>query len=280
MPDAASKLLVEMLTFSMVSAGRDVAGVMRQPHVDARRAVDARGVGVARRAVDVGRQRAARRVGLRVLQRRRRRPGHQVHQRLVVPVLVERQVDDVFGPQVDADVGLVGLEQRGLGGHRHRLREGADLELRVDADDAARRDRDARLDVLLEALQRRAQRVGPGGDVADRVVAVLVGDAFELQARGFVHERDGRARHRRARVVGDLPGDRAVDGLRGDLGREQTEHGPEQRPQQEPCGRPRPASNGNHVRLQRHRGMGEPASRQGAVSPGHRCDDEFTVVGP
>ena len=67
------------------------------------------------------RERAARRVGLRVLERRRRRAGDEIQQRLIVAVLVQRQVDDVLGPQVDADVGLVGLEQRRFRGHRHRL---------------------------------------------------------------------------------------------------------------------------------------------------------------
>jgi hypothetical protein len=204
---------------------RDVAGVVGQPDVDGRRAVDAGGVGVARRAVDVGRERAPRRVGLRVLELRRRRARHQVHEGLVVPVLVERHVDDVLGPQVDADVGLVGLEERRLGGHRHRLGEGAHLEPPVDAHDAARRHRDARLHVLLEALQGRAERVRAGEHVADRVGAGLVADGLEREPRALVLDGHGGAGNGRARLVGNLAGEAAIDGLRRGRARQATQQG-------------------------------------------------------
>ena len=68
---------------------------MRQPHVDAGRAVDAGHVVVAVRPVDVGGERAARRVGLRVLEQRRRgaRPRFSSTDSCV---LIQRQVGDVL----------------------------------------------------------------------------------------------------------------------------------------------------------------------------------------
>ena len=79
---------------------------------------------------------------------RRRRAGHQVDQRLVVPVLVERKIDDLLRLQLRVQVGLVGLQQLRAGGHRHRLGQRADLELHVDAADLARGHRHAGLDEL------------------------------------------------------------------------------------------------------------------------------------
>ena len=101
--------------------------------------------------------------------------------------------------------------------------ERADLERGVDADDAAGGDRDARLHVLLEALQRGAQRVGARRDVPDGVGAGLVAHAFELQAGVLVDERHGGAGHARAGVVGQRPGHAAVDRLRRGRGRQQTD---------------------------------------------------------
>ena len=167
---------------------------MRQPHVDAGRAVDAGDIVVAVGAVDVGGQRAAGGVGLRVLEQRRSGAGHQVHQVLIVPVLIQRQVRDVLRPEVDADVSLVGLEQDGFGRDRDRLGQRADFELAVDAHDAASSDRDARLHELLEPLQRCLQRVHAAGDVPDRVGAGRVGRRPQLESRVLVLDRDGRAR--------------------------------------------------------------------------------------
>jgi len=87
---------------------------MREPHVDAGGAIDPGDVVVAVRAVDVGRERAAGGIRLRVLELRRRGAGHQVHQVLVVAILVQREVGHVLRLEVDADVRLVGLEDRGF----------------------------------------------------------------------------------------------------------------------------------------------------------------------
>ena len=50
-------------------------------------------------------------------------PGHQVHQRLVVAVLVQREVGDLLRRQLRVQIGLVGLEQRRLAGHLDPLGE-------------------------------------------------------------------------------------------------------------------------------------------------------------
>ncbi len=232
---------------------RDVAGVVGQPHVDGGRTVDTRDVVVAVGAVDVGRQRAARGVGLRVLEGRRRGTGHQVHQRLVVPVLVQRQVDDLGRLEVHRDVGLVGLEQGRLGGHGDRLGQRADLESRRDTGHVVLRDREAGLDVLLEALQGGPHRVGTGLQVAERERARLVGHAHDLEAVGLVDHRDRRARNGRAGVVDHRTGNRAVQGLRHDGGREQGYH----RGQHECQASGEKSSNRLHSHLRRLSGCGD-----------------------
>ena len=92
---------------------------MWQPHVDAGGAVDARHVVVAVCAVDVHRQRAPRRIGLRVLKLGRRRAGHEIHQVLIISVLIEREVDDVGRLELGADVSFVGLEEGRFGRDGH-----------------------------------------------------------------------------------------------------------------------------------------------------------------
>ncbi|AMY09709.1 hypothetical protein LuPra_02933 [Luteitalea pratensis] len=203
---------------------RHVANVMRQPHVDRGRAVDTPHVVVTVGAVDVGRQRAARGIGLRVLEGRRRCAGHQVHEPLVVPVLVEREVDDVGRLEVDRDVRLVGLEQRGFGRHRDRLGHGAHRQLAVDAHDVVLGNGDACVHVFLEALEGGLQGVGARLEVADGVCTRVVGDRRHLEPGALVGHRDGRAWNERTRVVHHSAGNGAVERLRRGRGREQGDH--------------------------------------------------------
>ena len=72
-------------------------------------------------------------------------PGHEVEQLLVVPELVQREVDDFLGRELGAEVGLLGLEERRLRGDGDGLGHRADLELEVLADGVAGGDADARL---------------------------------------------------------------------------------------------------------------------------------------
>ena len=193
---------------------RNIARVMRQPHVDARGAVDARDVVVAIGAIDVDRQRARGRVRLGVLELGRRGTRDQVHQVLIIPVLVQRQVRHILRAQVDADVGLVRLQEDGFGGDRDGFAQRTNLEAAVDADDAAGGDRNAGLDEFLEALQRGFQRVGAAGDVANRVGAFGVGHARQLEAGVLVLDRDGHTGNIRTLRIGDVPDESAVEILR------------------------------------------------------------------
>ncbi len=117
-PCSASKLLVETLTESIVSAGEIVHVVVRQPDVHVRGAVGAGRVVRVRLTVDVGGQRPRGRIRLRVAERHRRRSGHQVQERLVVAEAVERHRRDLGRLQLGAHVRLVGLQQLRLGGDR------------------------------------------------------------------------------------------------------------------------------------------------------------------
>ena len=92
-----------------------------QPDVDAACAVNSRVVVLSVRPVHVGAQRAARRVGLCVLERCGGCSGYQVDECLVVPVLVQREVDDLLRLQLGVNVRLVGLQQLGLRRDRHRF---------------------------------------------------------------------------------------------------------------------------------------------------------------
>ena len=190
---------------------RNVACVMRQPHVDACGAVDSRDVVVAIGAIDVDRQRAGGRVRLRVLKFRRRGARNQVHQVLIVPVLIQWQVDDILRTQVNAHVSLVGLQEGRLRRHGNRLRQCANLETAIDADDTAGGDRNAGLDEFLEARQHGFQRVGAAGNVANRVGAFTVGHARQLQAGVLVLDRDGHTGDIRTLGIGDVPDESAVE---------------------------------------------------------------------
>ncbi len=204
---------------------RDVPGVVRQPHVDAGGAIDPRHVVVAIRPVDVCRERAAGRVRLRVLEDRRRGPGDQVHQVLVVAVLIQGKVGDILRPQVDADVGFVRLEDGRFAGDRDRFVQRANVQAAVDADDTASRDEDSGLDELLEALQRGLQRVGATGDVSNRVSTGGVGHGRQLEARILVLDGDGRAGHGGVRGIVDGSGQASVKGLTGGRGWQQPDCG-------------------------------------------------------
>src|SRR6266540_4129308 len=79
-----------------------------------------------------------------------RRCRQQVEQHLVVPELVEREVDDLLRGELRVQVGFLRLEERGLAHHVDALRQGADLELQVEPDGVARRDPEPGLPELPE----------------------------------------------------------------------------------------------------------------------------------
>ena len=173
----------------------DVADVVRQPDVDRDRAVDAGGVAVRLGAVDPGAQRPAGRVDLGVLELGRRRAGHQVDERLIVPVLVQRQVGDLLRRQLRREIGLVGLQQRRVRRDLHRLGQGADLERDVHAHDQAGRHREPGRLVLAEPGQRRLDVVGAGQEVAEGVGAVTIGDGLDFEAGAGVGGGERHAGH-------------------------------------------------------------------------------------
>ena len=108
---------------------------MRQPDVHVRRAIGLGAVVVAVQAVDVRRQRATGRIDFAVLLSGRRRPGHQVDQRLVVPVLLQRQLRDCLGLDLGVRVRLVGLQQLGLRLHGDGFAQLPDFEVRINTAD-------------------------------------------------------------------------------------------------------------------------------------------------
>ena len=194
---------------------RDVARVVRQPDVDRHRAVDAGGVAVRLDAVHPGPQRAARRVDLGVLELRGRRAGDEVDQLLVVAELVQREVDDRLRRQLGAEVGPFRLEERRLADHVHGLGQRADLELQVHADGVAGGDAQARLVQRAEALEGGVQVVDAGGQVAEGVGPVGVGDRIDAEAGAGVRRRHGGAGNGGALRVRHGARDGAVEGLRG-----------------------------------------------------------------
>ena len=108
-----------------------VAHMMREPDVDAGRAIDARDVGLRVAAVNVRLQRAARRIGNRILKRGWRGSGHQVDQGLVVAIAAERHIRDLLRHDLGVRVALVGLQHSLCRFHGNRLGELADLHLHV-----------------------------------------------------------------------------------------------------------------------------------------------------
>jgi hypothetical protein len=185
--------------------GSHVHGVVGQPDVDVRGAVEAGVVVVAGGAVDVRGERPGGRVGDGVLEPRGCRPRHEVEELLVVTVVPERQVLDLLGLELALHGAGVGLQQRRLRLDGDGLRHRADLERDVHAGDRVGRDRDAFLDGLLEARQDDADPVGPGDHVDERVAAVGAGGGLTREVRTRVDGCHGRTGHRGVGRVGDAP---------------------------------------------------------------------------
>ncbi len=187
---------------------------MGQPDIDAARAVDAGVVVLSVHAVHVRPQRAARRVGLGVLERRRCRAGHQVDQRLVVTILVQREIDDLLRLQLSVQVALVGLQQlRGRFDRHASQLDGSDFEPRLDAADLTGGDRYIRLYEFAKALQPDLHVVTSGLKVRNGVLTVFGADRFLGQVGVFVHDGYGSRGDSRSRGVLDDADDAAVKNL-------------------------------------------------------------------
>ena len=95
---------------------RDIGSVMRQPEKHAQCAIDARRIVIAVNAIHVDgkRSRRSRLYGVLVLSGRGAR--HQVDEALVIPVVRQRDIDDLLGTDFGVHVGFIGLQ-----GHRPRL---------------------------------------------------------------------------------------------------------------------------------------------------------------
>ena len=143
-------------------------------------------------------------------------PGTRFMKRLIVAVLVQRQVDDVLRPQVDADVGLVCLEDHRFRLDRHRFTQRPDFQLAVDANDVADDQKDPGLDELLEALERGLQRIGAAGNVSDGIGPGVVGYGGHRESGVLVRDGHGGAGNDCPLRIGDNAGDGAVESLCAD----------------------------------------------------------------
>jgi len=223
-------------------------------------AVDRHGGGLA---AIVGAVAARQRVGQPLV-----RAGHHAHQADDVAA-VERQVLHRRLGQQRADSGAVGLHQRRLRGDGDVLGEGADGELRVDADAVAGRDPDVAAE-RAEALQFDLDGVAADGQQREDVVAGVAGDLRAGVAGGRVGDGHRRPGQRAAAGVGH-PADHVGGGhLR--LGRAHHGQTAERREHGEPDEVPRP---GHHCLpcsasitvARRHDWCGRRARRAAAPRP-------------
>ena len=203
--------------------GLNVTDVVWQPDVDRDRAVDARRVAVRLRAVDPGAQRARRSVDGRVLLLKRRRAGHEVHQRLVVAIDVQRQIDDVLRRQLGVQIGLVGLNQRSLARDLNDLAQRADRQGQADAHGVASGDVDALLLVFTEPGQRSADVVDARQQVAECKSASFISHRLGFRAGSGVRRGNRDPGNERTLGVVDVADDAAVKDLGMDGSGEQAD---------------------------------------------------------
>ena len=205
--------------------GGDVGRVVRQPDVDALRAIKAGVVVVAGGPVDVGRQGALGSVGVRVLERCRRRAGNQVDESLVVPIRVHRHRLDLFAAQLRLDRRRLRLEDRRGRGDRNDFRDVTDLHRRVQPNDAVGGNGQISGRVGREPLLGDLQIEGSGQDVPDIVIPIGIGHRFASLTRTLVGNGHGRAGDNCAGLVGDSPDQRSVQHL--SAGKIRRQHGGE-----------------------------------------------------
>ena len=191
----------------------DVARVVRQPHVDAGRAVDARHVVVPVRAVYVGAERPRRRVQDRILEPRRSGSGHEVDQALVVPEVRQRKGRDRYLADFRTRVGLLGLQLGGGGFHRDLFGDLSEHQPHIDARDRIGRDGDVFLDVHPEAVRRDGNGVDAGLHVHDAEQAERFRRRDEFETGLDIDGLDIGARHDGAGRVGHGADERAVQHL-------------------------------------------------------------------
>ncbi len=137
--------------------------MVRQPHIDVPRAVGQRGVGGAALAVHGDIQRTLGSIGLGISGKRsRHRPRRQHHQRLIVSEAIEREIRDLGGVQLGADVGFVRLQELGLRLDGDDLVDGTHLQRHLDAADLPDGHRHSRSHRFAEPGQCDLHIVGAG----------------------------------------------------------------------------------------------------------------------
>src|ERR1022692_4709096 len=168
-PWSASAALVVMFTTSTSSAGTTLAHVMRQPDVNAFRAVDLCDIGLRVAAVDVGAQGAPGRVGDRILECRGRRAGYQIDQSLIVPEAAQRHVHDARRGKLGVRVRFIRLELNRFRGDCYRLACFADLKVKIETANGVWCDRETRLLYGSKTLGNGFNRVGTGKEVDEAI---------------------------------------------------------------------------------------------------------------
>ncbi len=146
--------------------------------------------------------------------------GVQEQERLDVPAVARKVVElllvEAAGdrPAVERDV------VEGFRGNRHRLGHGAQLQLRVHVRRACRPQHDSCPLELLELGGCHLDAVAPRPQVGRLVAALRVGVHRARDARGLVHDQDGRPGYGPTLRIRDRPADRPQEGLGQDRSRQ------------------------------------------------------------
>jgi hypothetical protein len=139
------------------------------------------------------------------------RAGNQLNEADEVPP-VDRQVLHLVLRDQGAHRGRIGLQQRCLRRHLHRVGETANSELGIDANALSASQIDARL-LRPEALEFDADLIAANREQVHDVVSRCAGDRRANLVRADVVDGDGRTGQHRTAFIGDA----AHDVTGGDL---------------------------------------------------------------
>ena len=162
--------------------------MVREPDEHVRSAVHAGVIVVTIGAIDVRAQGAFRGVRDSVLKSSRSRAGHKVDQRLEIPVLVERHVQDGFFAELRVQVGLFGLQIHDGCLDGDLFGNGAHLQFGVAVGDSVGPDSKICLSKGLEPAGCDLEVVLPRCYVRNCVMTVVVGVRFTRNARRTVRD--------------------------------------------------------------------------------------------